>query len=284
MAESHALTGSQLAQPRPLAGPRLLVLSSLFPSSVRPTAGVFIRERMFRVAAQIPLIVVSPQPWFPGQSLIRWWRPGYRPPTPRHEQQQGVEVYFPRFLALPGMLRRLDGWSMALGCYLLARRLARRYRISLIDAHFAYPDGEAGVHLGRWLGLPVTLTLRGTEVPHSRHPQLRPRLIYALTAATRVFAVSDSLRQLALSLGAPLHKTEVVGNGVDLLRFRLTGSHGDGFSGQELSKSAHQLRHALVPLIVAGIVQNGLAIPVFSQGSHQRVLQRGGVVKGHHGA
>jgi len=244
LAESRSLA----AQSRPLAGPRLLVLSSLFPSSVRPTAGVFIRERMFRVAAQIPLIVVSPQPWFPGQSLIRWWRPGYRPPTPRHEQQQGVEVYFPRFLALPGMLRRLDGWSMALGCYFLARRLTRRYRIGLLDAHFAYPDGEAGVHLGRWLDLPVTLTLRGTEVPHSRHPQLRPRLVYVLTAATRVFAVSDSLRQLALSLGAPLHKTEVVGNGVDLQRFYPVDKHA---ARQKLGLA----QHVKLLISVGGLVE-----------------------------
>ena len=200
-------------------GPSLLVLSSLFPSATRPTAGIFIRERMFRVAAHIPLIVISPQAWFPGQSLIRLFRPGYRPPSSRHEQQQGIEVYFPRFLALPGVLRKLDGWSIAVSSYLLVRRLTRRCHIGLIDAHFAYPDGEAAVHLGRWLNLPVTITLRGTEVPHSRQPQLRPRLVHALTAAARVFSVSDSLRQLALSLGVAADRTEVVGNGVDVERF-----------------------------------------------------------------
>jgi glycosyltransferase involved in cell wall biosynthesis len=34
-----------------------------------------------------------------------------------------------------------------------------------------------------------------------------------------VFAVSDSLRRLALELGTPAERTEVVGNGVDLARF-----------------------------------------------------------------
>ena len=174
---------------------------------------------MFRVAAQIPLIVISPQAWFPGQSLIRLFRPGYRSPSPRHERQQGIEVYFPRFLALPGLLRRLDGWSMAACSYFLIRRLMRLHPVGLIDAHFAFPDGEAATHLGRWLNLPVTITLRGTEVPHSRQPHLRPRLRHAMRAAARVFSVSDSLRQLALSLGADADKTEVVGNGVDLQRF-----------------------------------------------------------------
>ncbi|MFN3715356.1 MAG: glycosyltransferase [Thiobacillus sp.] len=190
------------------------MFSSLFPSAARPGAGLFIRERMFRVARHRSLVVVSPQPWFPGQGLIRRFKPGYRPMAPAVEIQQGVTVHHPRFFSLPGVLRRLDGWAMALSTYRLMRRL-RADGARLIDAHFAYPDGEAATRLGRWLGLPVTLTLRGTEVPHSKNPLLRPRLVRTLAAATRIFCVSESLRRLALELGAPPDKTEVVGNGVD---------------------------------------------------------------------
>jgi glycosyltransferase involved in cell wall biosynthesis len=196
----------------------IVVLSALFPSPARPHAGVFIRERMFRVARHLPLTVIAPQPWFPGQGLIRLLRPAYRPAAPRHMQQDGIDVYYPRFLAVPGVLRWLDGWAMALACAWRVRQL-KRVGASLIDAHFAYPDGEAATHLGRWFGLPVTITLRGTEVPHSRNPALRPRLARALQQATRVFAVSDSLRRLALALGVAVDKTEVVGNGVDTARF-----------------------------------------------------------------
>jgi len=197
----------------------LVVFSSLFPSAARPGAGLFIRERMFRVAQHRPLAVVSPQAWFPGQSLIRRLRPGYRPQAPALEIQQGIRVYHPRFLALPGLLRRLDGLSMALCSFFLVRRL-RREGVRLIDAHFGYPDGDAATRLGRWLGLPVTLTLRGTEVPHSRQPVLHRRLVRALGAAARVFSVSGSLRQLALELGVDADKTEVVGNGVDTGTFQ----------------------------------------------------------------
>jgi len=196
----------------------LVVFSSLFPSAARPGAGLFIRERMFRVAAHRPLAVVSPQPWFPGQALIRLLRPGYRPQAPALEIQHGIRVYHPRFLSVPGLLRQFDGWSMALASAWLLRRL-KRQGARLIDAHFAYPDGEAATRLGRWLSLPVTVTLRGTEVPHSNNPALRPRLVSTLEAATRVFCVSDSLRRLALELGTPAEKTEVVGNGVDTTRF-----------------------------------------------------------------
>lgn len=196
----------------------LIVFSTLFPSVARPGAGLFIRERMFRVAQYRPLVVVSPQPWFPGQSLIRRLRPGYRPQAPSLEIQQGIRVYHPRFLSVPGLLRRFDAWSMALGSFFLLRRL-KAEGARLIDAHFAYPDGEAATRLGRWLDLPVTITLRGTEVPHSKNPALRPRLSRTLQAADHVFSVSDSLRRLAIELGAAADKTEVVGNGVDTTRF-----------------------------------------------------------------
>ena len=196
----------------------LVVFSSLFPSAARPGAGIFIRERMFRVAQHRSLVVVSPQPWFPGQFLIRWWRPGYRPPAPTFEIQQNIQIYRPRFFSIPGLLRRWDGWAMALASYRLLRRL-KNDGVRLIDAHFAYPDGEAATRLGRWLDLPTTITLRGTEVPHSKNPILRPRLARALQTATRVFSVSNSLRQLAIELGVAEAKTEVIGNGVDITRF-----------------------------------------------------------------
>ncbi|MFN5167366.1 MAG: glycosyltransferase [Pseudomonadota bacterium] len=140
------------APPRPPSdGPHVVVLSSLFPSALQPGSGLFVRERAFRVGARLPLAVVAPTPWFPGQTLLRRLRPGSRPGAPRHERQRGFDVWYPRFFSLPLVLR--------------------------------------------------------------------PRLQQALAGVQRVFAVSDSLRRLALQLGVPPERTRVVGNGVDLLRF-----------------------------------------------------------------
>ena len=199
--------------------PHVVVLSSLFPSSVQPGAGLFVRERMFRVGAQLPLCVVAPTPWFPLQSLLRRWRPGFRPGAPIHEQQSGFDVWFPRFLSFPGALKRLDGLFMALGALPRLWRLKRAGRLDLIDAHFGYPDGYAATLLGRWLRVPVTITLRGTEQRHALDASLAPRLGRALQRATQVIAVSQSLRAVALALGIPGNKVQVVGNGVDLQRF-----------------------------------------------------------------
>lgn len=199
--------------------PHIVVFSSLFPSSVQPGAGLFIRERMFRVGAKLPLAVVAPTPWFPLQGLLRRWRSGFRPGAPRHETQSGHDVWFPRFFSLPGVLKGLDGFFMALGALPRLWRLKRAGRLDIIDAHFAYPDGFAATLLGRWLAVPVTVTLRGTEVRHARDPALAGRVRLALQRADRVFTVSDSLRRVALGLGIASDRVRVVGNGVDVEKF-----------------------------------------------------------------
>ncbi len=199
--------------------PHLVVLSSLFPNSKQPGAGLFVRERMFRLGKKLPVTVVSPTPWFPLQSLLRRWRPGFRPGAPASERQQGNEVWFPRFLCVPGVLKRFDGFFMAIGTLGRLRQLKRAGRLDILDAHFTYPDGYAAGLLGRWLNVPVTITLRGTESRQARDPVLRPLLQRALMNAHRVFAVSESLRQIALELGTPEDHAFVVGNGVDIDRF-----------------------------------------------------------------
>ncbi len=198
---------------------KLLVFSSLFPHSGAPNAGVFIRERMFRVGKHLQITVVSPKPWFPGQGLIRRFRPHYRQPAPAKEVQDGITVYHPKFLSIPGVFRQFDGFFMAVGSYLTLWRIKNGAGFNLLDSHFAYPDGFAAMLLGKWLKVPVTVTLRGTEVPHSKNPKLRPLLISALKGVDCIFSVSDSLRQHVITLGIEPSKIRVVGNGVDLEKF-----------------------------------------------------------------
>ena len=200
--------------------PRILVWSSLFPSADRPQDGVFIRERMFRVGAYLPITVISPQSWFPLQALARRLRPHFRPPAVRYERQQGIDVFRPRYFSFPVVFKSLDGPFMALGAYWTVRRLKKQGRVDVIDAHFAYPDGYAATQVGRWLSLPATITLRGTEEYHALLPRLLQRLQVALRKADRIFAVSTSLLRVAVELGVPPEQVRVIGNGVDAAKFR----------------------------------------------------------------
>jgi glycosyltransferase involved in cell wall biosynthesis len=200
--------------------PRIVVFSSLFPNPAQPNAGIFIRERMFRVGETLPLKVVAPVPWFPFQRLIRMWKPHFRPDMPASEVQAGVEVFHPRFFSVPGIFKSLDGLFMAAGSWVTLWRLKREFDFQIIDAHFAYPDGYAAALLGKWFKVPVTITLRGTEARLCRNSVSRRLICKALSRATRVFSVADSLKRTAIDIGVPEDKIRVVGNGVDTHKFQ----------------------------------------------------------------
>lgn len=201
------------------ARPAIAVLSTLFPSAEEPVAGLFIRERMLRVARRLPVTIIAPQPWFPLQQILRRWKPNYRPARARFERIGDVEVHRPRFLAVPGIGRRFDGFFIALAVRKLLRRMMDAGRADLLDVHFGYPDGHAGYLLSRWCRLPYTLTLRGKEERLSRQPALRARIAQAVQGATRLIAVSEALRQVGIALGARPATAMLIGNGVDLDRF-----------------------------------------------------------------
>jgi teichuronic acid biosynthesis glycosyltransferase TuaC len=192
----------------------LLTISSVYPSQVQPQLGLFVRERVRHVAAHCEVTVVAPIPWFP---LNRWIR-GARGAAPAVEVQEGLTVYHPRFLSLPRVGKSLDGILYFASLLPFVMRLHRRRRFDLIDAHFAYPDGVAAALLGKTLRLPTLITLRGDEARLAGRLLSRLQMRWAL-GASRVIAVSDSLRQVAARIGIDPSVVRVIPNGVDASRF-----------------------------------------------------------------
>src|SRR5262245_64981705 len=80
--------------------------------------------------------------------------------------------------------------------------MAHGFDFKLIDAHYFYPDGVAAALLGRWLGKPVVITARGSDInlfPSFAGPQ---RLIrWAAREAAAIITVSDALRPSLLDFG-----------------------------------------------------------------------------------
>ena len=64
----------------------------------------FIRERMFRLGKELPIIVVSPQPWFPGQRFYSSFKPYFRPSAPQLDIQSEVNIIYPKFFRFPAYL------------------------------------------------------------------------------------------------------------------------------------------------------------------------------------
>jgi teichuronic acid biosynthesis glycosyltransferase TuaC len=192
--------------------PRVVSISSVYPNRREPGLGLFVRSRLQHMARLTPLTVVAPRPLIdysnPGSS---WLAPGTHGETALDD---GVEVLRPIWAFPPG------GTPINVLC-LFARllftlkRLRRRFRIDVIDAHFGYPEGVAAVLLGRVLNCPVAITLRGSERMFAASRYRRACMAWAFRRANAVIAVSEELRAFAVSLGADPVLTHVVPNGID---------------------------------------------------------------------
>jgi glycosyltransferase involved in cell wall biosynthesis len=187
---------------------KALVFTTVFPSPDHPLHGLFVAERIRHAARLADVKVVSPIAWL-------------RRRTARAQSRfEALEVEHPAFFTVPGLFKSLDALFLFLSALACVRRLRRRFDFDLIDAHFGYPDGVAAVLLAWWFDRPVVITLRGSELEMARFRLRAAALRWALRRADRVIAVSEPLAALARTLGASPERVRVIGNGVDLDRFR----------------------------------------------------------------
>lgn len=196
---------------------RALVLSTTFPNARQPNLGIFIAERMRRVARACDVVVVAPVPWFPFNEAIRGARWNAVPPV---EEFDGVRVLHPRIFCIPGLFKWTDGVLYAASLVPFLSRLRKEFDFDLIDSHFVYPDGLAAVLLGKIFHRPVVVTLRGSIVRLANYPLHRPQIRWALRKATRIVSVSVALRNVAAELGIPPARIQIIPNGVDAERFQ----------------------------------------------------------------
>lgn len=201
---------------------KVLLFSSLFPSSARPVHGIFVETRLRELlkSGEVQAKVVAPVPWFP-LTAPRFGTYAKFAATPRHEQRNGLEVFHPRYLLPPKVGMNVAPWSMALAALPLLKRLQRQgFDFDLIDAHYYYPDGVAAGLLAKWLGKPFVVTARGTDlnlIPQYAFPR---RLILDTAArAGGSIGVSQALMDTLRGLGSEPTKLHTLRNGVDLERF-----------------------------------------------------------------
>lgn len=199
----------------------IVTFTNLFPSSVTPTHGLFVYERMRRVAAASALAwhVVSPVPhvsWLVRSRAYRRFAA-----VPRHETWQGVPVHHPRYRHWPGLSLRRQAAAMAAGARAAVAALAARERI-VLDAHYLWPDGVAAAQLAEELRVPFTLTARGTDLNVIADDRvIAARIAEASSRACACMAVSSALGdRFAAVAGLPRARITDVRNGVDLERFR----------------------------------------------------------------
>lgn len=173
------------------------------------------RHRLQHLAAPDAFRLIAPLPW----TLLRQAAPpGGGVPRGWHRDAR-LELWQPYWFYLPG-----GGISspvcLCLRLLWAARQLRKRFPYALLDAQFGFPDGPAVALLAAMLGVPFAVTMRGSETLHSEMRFRRMALAWTLRRAGRVIAVSERLRQLAISLGASPERVKVIPNGVDSTVFR----------------------------------------------------------------
>jgi len=202
---------------------KILSITTLYPNAERPTFGVFVENRLRKLAERpgVEVRVVAPVPWFPLRQEV-FGRYGSHARIPATERRHGLRVSHPRYVQLPRIGTHLSPFLLYLSLLGHVRELvAREGDVDLIDAHVYYPDGVAAALLARTLEKPVTVTARGTDL--NLYPQRYPLVGRMIAKAARQvdasISVCAALKEALVELGADPAYVHVMRNGVDLRLF-----------------------------------------------------------------
>ncbi len=265
---------------------RTLLFSTLYPSSVRPSHGIFVETRLRELLAsgEVETRVVAPVPWF-FSTHPRFGEYALMARTPARETRQGIDVLHPRYFLPPKVGMHLAPWSMALGAMFAVRQLQREgFDFDLIDAHYYYPDGVAAAIVAKWLGKPYVVTARGTDlnlIP--QHTLPRKMIHWAARGAQASVGVCAALMDVLCDWGLPPERLLVMRNGVDLARFRpspqplarselgLSGSPILLSVGHLIERKGHHIAIAALAELLPGHPQAQLVI--IGEGPEREALQ-----------
>ena len=199
---------------------RILTLSTLFPASNRPNFGIFV-ERQTHALSEVPdfaVTVINPvgtAPWplskASGQSDLK---------ALENESWRGLEVYRPKFTAIPVIGGARNPAAITRAILPLAKQLHSETPFDLIDAEFFYPDGPAAMRLSDALGIPFTIKARGADIHYwGQQRDCRNQIIDAADKAAGLLAVSGALKSDMAAMGMNADKIRVHYTGLDQGRF-----------------------------------------------------------------
>lgn len=200
---------------------RILTLSTLFPAETRPNFGVFVERQTAALAAvrDFAVTVINPvgvAPW--PLNLARHQAPLLR--LAYQEQWCGLEVFRPRFTALPVVGGRVNPAMIARSILPLAKQLHAETPFDLIDAEFFYPDGPAAMRLSDALGIPFTVKARGADIHYwGKKPGCARQILEAAHKAAGLLAVSGALKADMVAMGMNAEKILIHYTGLDQSRF-----------------------------------------------------------------
>ena len=242
--------------------PKILTLTTVYPSPVESGIGIFVQARVQHLATQTEVKVIAPVPIISYRRRILQFRRNF----PQRSCDGPIEVIRPRWFYPPGG-GALNAAFLFLRIVWPVARLNRQYQFEVIDAHFGHPEGVAAALLSWVFRCPFTVTIRGNEQIHTQHRFRRLTIRWALRRAGCVIAVAETLRNLALDLGVDASHVLTIPNGIDTeifhprdrqqsrAKYRVSSSAKLIVSAGHLIelKGHHRIINALRSLIESGI-------------------------------
>jgi len=180
----------------------------------------YVHEQAKALAARgHEVVVISAVGVMPMMKRLRPKQAAVAARTPQSDVIDGIEVRYPRYLTLGNAGEKLlGGRLLAMAALPQARKLHREKPFDIVHAHMLPRDGHAGLLVARALGVPLALTIHGTDIFHYFIPGREPwpRNVMIAREADALMAVSSLLMSRVSPYRGERGISQVVPNGVDL--------------------------------------------------------------------
>lgn len=206
---------------------RVLILSHMYPRPSFLHSGIFAHQQVRILNRKgIEVIVVSPVPWTAKFVATNDRRESYLK-TPHETTIDGIRVFYPRYLRLPGAFFHAPSClTMCWGSFKLVSNIVKEFKPNIIHAYSATPSGYAGILLKKHFNLPIVVSLLGSDInvyPY-RDEKTFEFTKRVLREAERIISVSEVLKNEAEQIEKTKKEIEVIYMGCDLELFNFNAN------------------------------------------------------------
>ena len=193
---------------------KLLIITNLYPTPWDHFRGTFNFQQFNYLANHMDVRIIVPISW-----KDRFHN--------RHKQQAELSPHplqdkaiYPWYWYTPGIFRGSYGRTLWASLQIQCHKWIKDFNPDYLLSSWAYPEGVAGTHIAKKLGIPAFVKVHGSDINITgQHPAVKRQIEAWGKQVSGVASVSRDLKNKLLKLGVPEPKVRVIYNGVDHHRF-----------------------------------------------------------------